>query len=147
MIVVDVSVFIDSLFSSNPDRYQKTIGFLKAVNGMPLYVPRIFRVELIAVARRLGFKGKRQELLGIVEKLNLVEERDIISVAEYVADQIHPRAVDAYYIATAIIMDSILVANDKLMVKNARKARIEAFYLLEEYDVLLNIVERLKHRS
>ena len=147
MIVVDVSVFIDSLFSSNPDRYQKAIGFLKAVNGMPLYVPRIFRVELIAVARRLGFKGKRQELLGIVEKLNLVEERDIISVAEYVADQIHPRAVDAYYIATAIITDSILVANDKLMVKNARKARIEAFYLLEEYDVLLNIVERLKHRS
>ena len=147
MIVVDVSVFIDSLFSSNSDRYQKAIGFLKAVNGMPLYVPRIFRVELIAVARRLGFKGKRQELLGIVEKLNLVEERDIISVAEYVADQIHPRAVDAYYIATAIITDSILVANDKLMVKNARRAGIEAFYLLEEYDVLLNIVERLKHRN
>ncbi len=69
------------------------------------------------MVRRPGFKGKRQELLGIVEKLNLVEERDIISVAEYMADQIHPRAVDAYYIATAIITDSILVANDKLMAK------------------------------
>lgn len=147
MIVIDVSVFIDSLFSSNPERYRKAIGFLKAVDGMPLYAPRIFRVELIAVARRLGFKGKRQELLDIAEKLNLVEERDIISVAEYVADQIHPRAVDAYYIAAAIITSSILVSNDKLMVKNARKTGIEAFYLLEDYEVLLNRVERLKHKN
>lgn len=106
---------MDSSFSSNPDRYQKAIGFLKAVDDMPLYVPRIFRVELIAVASRLGFKGKRQELLGIAEKLNLVEEHNIINLAEYVADQIHPRTVDAYYIATAIITDSIIVSNDKLM--------------------------------
>jgi len=37
MIVVDASVFIDSLFSSSAERYQKSIGFLRAADGLPLY--------------------------------------------------------------------------------------------------------------
>ena len=63
MVVVDASVFIDSLFSSNAERYQKSIGFLKEVEGLPIYAPRILRIELVAVARRLGYKGERRELL------------------------------------------------------------------------------------
>ena len=63
MIVVDASVFVDYLFSSNAERYQKSIGFLEAVEGLPIYAPRILRVELVAVARRLGYKGERRELL------------------------------------------------------------------------------------
>ncbi len=146
MIVVDASVFIDSLFSSSAERYQKSIGFLRAANGLPLYAPRIFRVELIAVARRIGFKGKRQDLLRIVEKLNIIGEDNIINVAEYVADHIHPRAVDAYYIATAVVTGSMLVSNDKLMVRNSKKARIEAYYLLEEYQIILNRLKELKQK-
>jgi hypothetical protein len=146
MIVVDASVFIDSLFSSSAERYQKSIDFLRAADGLPLYAPRIFRVELTAVARRLGFKGRRQDLLRIVEKLNLIGEDNIINVAEYVADQVHPRAVDAYYIATAIVTGSILVSNDKLMVRNSRKAGIEAYYLLEEYEITLNRLKELKQK-
>ncbi len=146
MIVVDVSVFIDSIFSSSTERYQKSIGFLRATNGLPLYAPRIFRVELIAVARRLGFKDRRQDLLRVIEKLNLIEEDNIINVAEYVADQIHPRAVDAYYIATVIVTGSLLVSNDKLMVRNSRKAGIEAYYLLEEYEIILNRLKELKQK-
>ncbi|MEB3773796.1 MAG: hypothetical protein GSR86_02560 [Desulfurococcales archaeon] len=97
MIVIDVSVFIDSLFSSNVERYQKSIEFLKASEGLSLYAPRIFRVELIAVARRLGFKGERKDLTKIIDKINLVGEDKVINIAEYVADHVHPRAVDAYY--------------------------------------------------
>ena len=111
-----------------------------------MYAPRIFRVELIAVARRLGFKGKRQDLLRIVEKLNLIGEDNIINVAEYVADQVHPRAVDAYYIATAVVTGSMLVSNDKLMVRNSKKAGIEAYYLLEEYEIILNRLKELKQK-
>jgi predicted nucleic acid-binding protein len=144
MIVVDASVLIDSLFSSSPERYQKSLGFLRAADGLLLYAPRIFRVELIAVARRLGFKGERQDLLRVIEKLNLIGEDNIINIAEYVADQIHPRAVDAYYIATAIITGSMLVSNDRLMVRNSRKAGIEAYYLLEEYEAVLNRLKELK---
>ena len=144
MIVVDVSVFIDSLFSSNIERYQKSIDFLKAVEGLPLYAPRIFRVELIAVARRLGFKGGRESLVKIIEKINLVREDEIINIAEYVADQVHPRAVDAYYIATAILTGSMLVSNDRLMVRNSEKAGIEAYYLLKEHEIVLNKLKELK---
>ena len=146
MIVVDASVLIDSLFSSSTERYQKSIGFLRAVEGLPLYAPRIFRVELIAVARRLGFKGERQNLLRVVEKLNLIGEDNIINIAEYIADQIHPRAVDAYYIAAAIVTGSMLVSNDRLMIRNSRKAGIEAYYLLEEYEAVLNRLKELKQK-
>ena len=107
---------------------------------------RIFRVELIAVARRLGFKGGRRDLLRVIEKLNLVGEDNIINVAEYVADQIHPRAADAYYIATAIVTGSMLVSNDKLMVRNSRKAGIKAYYLLEEYEITLNRLEETRQK-
>ena len=88
-------------------RYQKSIGFLRAVEGLPLYVPKIFRVELIAVARRLGFKGERRDLLRVIEKLNLIGEDNIINIAEYVAGRIHPRAVDAYYSELLLNSESI----------------------------------------
>ena len=70
MITVDVSVIIDSLFSSNVERYQRSVNFLKASEGLPLYAPRIFRIELIAVARRLGFMGERKDLTKIINKIN-----------------------------------------------------------------------------
>ncbi len=144
MIIVDASILIDSLFSSNVERYQKAVDFLKRAEKLPLYAPRILKVELIAVARRLGFKGGREDLARIAGKLNLIGEDEIINIAEYVADQIHPRAVDAYYIATAILTGSILVSNDKTMVRNSRKAGLEAYYLLEEYEETLNKLEELE---
>ena len=51
------------------------------------------------------------------------------------------RDIDAYFIATAKLTDSILVTNDKLMAKNAKKAKIEAYYLIEEFD---KVLERIK---
>lgn len=147
MIVVDASVFIDSLFSSNDERYQKSVNFFKACNGLPLYAPRIFRVELVAVARRLGFKGERKELTKLVDMINLISEYSIINIAEYVADSIHPRAVDAYYIATAILTGSILVSNDKIMVINSKKAGLEAYYLLDEYNDVLDRIRQLRQED
>jgi predicted nucleic acid-binding protein len=147
MIVVDASVLIDALFTDNAERYQKSISFLEAAEDLPLYAPRILRVELIAVARRLGFRNSREKLLKITEKINLIGEDEIINIAEYVADQVHPRAVDAYYIAVAIITGSILVSNDKLMARNSKKAGIEAYYLLEEHNTVLNRLKELKQST
>jgi len=39
------------------------------------------------------------------------------------------RAIDAYYIAVASIISSILVSADKIIVDNARKYGIEAYYI------------------
>jgi len=148
VIVIDASVLIDALFSRNPERFVKAVNLLKHVEGMPLYAPRVIEVELIAVARRLGYKTEREKLLQLTRKFNLLREEEIFNLALYVADRIHPRAIDAYYIATAILTNSIIIANDRTLVNNSKQAGIEAFYLIEEYNTVINRVKELKkHRE
>ena len=77
----------------------------------------------------------------------MIGEDEIINLAEYVADQIHPRSVDTYYIATAILTGSIIVSNDRLMVENSRKAGIEAYYLLEKHESAINKLKELKQNT
>jgi len=148
VIVIDASVLIDALFSRNPERFIKALNLLKHVEGMPLYAPRVIEVELIAVARRLGYKTEREKLLQLTRKFNLLREEEIFNLALYVADRIHPRAIDAYYIATAILTNSTIIANDRALVNNSKQAGIEAFYLIEEYNTVINRVKELKkHRE
>jgi len=144
MIVIDVSVLIDALFSKNPERYVKAVNLLKQVEGLPLYAPRVIEIELIAVARRLGLKIKRERLLQLTRKFNLLDEEKIFNLALYVADNIHPRAIDAYYIATAILTDSIIIANDKILCNNSKQAGIEAFYLIDEYNIVIEKIKELR---
>ena len=145
MIVIDASVLIDALFSKNPGRYVKAVNLLKHVEGVPLYAPRVIEVELIAVARRLGYKTDRERLLQLTRKFNLLREEEIFNLALYVADRIHPRAIDAYYIATAILTNSIIIANDRALVNNSKQAGIKAFYLVEEYNAVINRVKELRN--
>lgn len=144
MIVIDASVLIDALFSKEQKRYEKAVNLLKQVEGMSLYAPRVLEVELVAVARRLGYKTKREKLLQLTRKFNLLGEEEIFNLALYVADKIHPRAIDAYYIATAILTDSIIIANDRILVSNSKRAGIEAFHLIEEYDTVIERIKELK---
>ncbi len=148
MIVIDASILIDALFSRNPERFVKAVNLLKHIEGLPLYAPRVIEVELIAVARRLGYRAEREKLLQLTRKFNLLGEEEIFNLALYVADRIHPRAIDAYYIATAILTNSITIANDRTLVNNSKQAGIEAFYLIEEYNAAINRVKELKkHRE
>lgn len=144
MIVIDASVLIDALFSRNPERFVKAVNLLKCVEGVPLYAPKVIEVELIAVARRFGYKTEREKLLQLTRKFNLLREKEIFNLALYVADRIHPRAIDAYYIATAVLTNSIIIANDKTLVNNSKRAGIEAFYLIEEYNPAIRRIEELK---
>lgn len=52
----------------------------------------------------------------------------------YVAENIHPGAVDAYHIATTMRTGSNLVSNDRILVQNSRRADTNAFYLLGELE-------------
>jgi len=144
VIVIDASVLIDALFSKEQERYEKAVNLLKQVEGMLLYAPRVLEVELVAVARRLGYKTKREKLLQLTRKFNLLGEEEIFNLALYVADKIHPRAIDAYYIATAILTDSIIIANDRILVSNSKRAGIEAFYMVEEYGTVIERIKELK---
>lgn len=110
--------------------------FFKLAEGKPVYVPRIFIIEVLSVARRLGVRIDYRTLVGLIEDFNIKSENELFNLAVYVSENVHPRAVDAYYIATAILTRSILVSNDRIMIKNSRDAGIEAYYLLEEFDKL-----------
>jgi len=136
MIVLDANVLIDALFEGNPERRKLALDFFKLAEGKPVYIPRIFIIEVLSVAKRLGVGIDYRTLLSLIEEFNVKEESELFNLAVYVSENVHPRAVDAYYIATAMLTGSILVSNDRIMVKNSRKAGIEAFYLLEEFNKL-----------
>ncbi|KUH32069.1 hypothetical protein APY94_11175 [Thermococcus celericrescens] len=136
MIVLDANVLVDALFEGNPERRKLALDFFKMAEGNPVYIPRIFIIEVLSVAKRLGVGIDYRTLLSLIEEFNVKDENELFNLAVYVSENVHPRAVDAYYIATAMLTGSVLVSNDKIMVKNSRKAGIEAFYLLEEFDKL-----------
>ena len=54
------------------------------------------------------------------------------------------RAADAYFIATAKLTNSILITNDRVMAKNAKKAGIETYYLIEEFDEAVSRISELQ---
>ena len=127
MIVIDTSVFIDAMFERDPARGAVARRFLQSIEGLTVYVPRVALVELISVAKR--------------KKLD-VTRKDILDFAED-RENIHPRAIDAYFIATAKVTDSILIANDKTMVRNARDS-ITAYNLLEEEESVKEAIARIR---
>jgi len=47
------------------------------------------------------------------------------------------RNIDSYFIATSKLANSILISNDRIMVNNAKKYGIKAYYLIEEIDKVL----------
>ena len=80
-----------------------------------------------------------EDILGDVK---LIPNPD--DLAFEVAVKTGSRAADAYFIATAKITNSILITNDKVMAKNAKKANIEAYYLIEEFDKAVNRIKELQ---
>ena len=77
----------------------------------------------------------------VLENFNLIDESPILDEILKVCKNTGCRAVDAYFIATAKLTNSILITNDRIMANNAKNYGIEAYYLIEEFD---NAVERLK---
>ena len=138
MIVVDTSVWVDLFIPKNKVRGDLAEKVFEVIEkrGIEIYAPKLFVVEFISMMKRLVGK-----VPNVFEKINLLDEVVIFETAKDVALKVHPRAADAYFIATAKLTHSILITNDKVMAKNAKKAGIEAYYLIEEFD---KAVERLK---
>ena len=137
MIVVDTSVFLDELFKFNQNRHEKAkIVFRLAQDGGILIVePEIFKIELIGqLVRRMGKDEASILYESVVEKLELIETKDLDEIAFSTAFETGSRAIDAFYIAAAKIRSAILVSNDKIQVESAKKFKVEAYYLVEEFD-------------
>ena len=140
MIVIDTSVLVDYVFEEDATRNNTAKETLKLVKGLRVFAPRILLIEFVAVARRLGMAISKLDVVRLTADFVLLSEDTIFDEAFKIAERVHPRAADAYFIATAKLTNSILVTNDKIMANNTKKYGIEAYYLIEEFD---NAVERL----
>jgi predicted nucleic acid-binding protein len=138
MIVIDTSVWLD-LFLEDSDRKKIAGEFMKAIE-VTIYEPEVFEIELAGtLSRRFGRNDVLSFIDDVISKVRLIENPN--ELAFQIALNTGCRAIDSYFVATAKLTNSILVTNDKIMVKNAKKAGIEAYYLIEEFD---KAVERLK---
>ncbi|MDI9642993.1 MAG: type II toxin-antitoxin system VapC family toxin [Archaeoglobales archaeon] len=142
MIVLDTSIFVDYLFEKNEKRKEIARKMLGQLEGKEVAVPKVFLIELISIGRRLGFKIKKEDVLEFYSELTFVGEEEIIEILFDVAETVHPRAIDAYFIATAKLTNSILITNDRIMAENAKRYGIEAYYLLEEFDKAIDKISK-----
>ena len=143
MITLDTSVLVDLFLPVEEARKVKAKRVIEIVEEreIEIYNPKIFIIEFLSVLRRFLSKEMVENALQVTRNINLFDESEIFEIAKEVSLEVHPRAIDAYFIATAKLINSILISNDKTMVNNSRKPRVEAYYLIEEYD---SAVERLR---
>lgn len=143
MIVIDTSVFVDYLFEKDEERNEIAVKLIDSTEGLTAFVPRLFLIELTSVSKRLGMNFERDELLELTEEFSLLSEDLIFEEALKIAEKVHSRAIDCYFIATANLTNSILTTNDRLMAKNAKKYGIEAYYLIKELDQAIESIRKL----
>ena len=143
-VVVDTSVFADYFLYNprRPERHWRARRVLNALSdlGAVVYEPFILEVELLAVlVRRLPPPQARRLVDTVMDYVNLAGEGELHDEAVEVAASTGCRAADAYYIATAALLDAVLVTSDHVQAANAGRAGVEAYYLLsdEGYQGLL----------
>lgn len=136
MIVIDTSVWLD-LFLENSGRREAAEDVLSIETT--IYEPEVFKVEL---AGTLSRRFNKKEVLGFIDevltKVKLVENPG--ELAFQIALNTGCRAIDSYFVAAAKLTNSFLVTNDKIMVRNARKAGVEAYYLVEDVGKVVRLL-------
>lgn len=140
-LTIDTSILIDFFTKRYAERYEKSKELLKLAKGKSVYCPKLILAEILGVLVRYNVKLANLGYNFITENFNLIREDEIFDFVLKICKNTGSRAVDGYFIATAKLTNSILVTNDKIMVKNAKKAGVESYYLIEEFD---KAVERLR---
>ncbi len=146
-LVVDVSVFIDRLFIYDENRSNRARRLFKLIDekGLSIFEPQVFGIELASQLVRRRPRTIAERLYNeIMDKVIVVDEIEydlLIDIALLTAC----RAIDTFYIATASIISAILVSADKVMINNARRYRIEAYYIhdINDYNTLLSRINQI----
>ena len=145
MIVVDTSVFLDELFKFDQKRHDKARFLFRLIDEKDVLIvePEISRIELIGQLVRRMKKDEATVLYeSIVERLEFIKTKDLGGVAFSIAFETGSRAIDTFFIAAAKLTGSHLVSNDKIQVESARKFGVEAYYLLEEFEKVKEMMKR-----
>ncbi|MEM0266443.1 MAG: type II toxin-antitoxin system VapC family toxin [Archaeoglobaceae archaeon] len=145
MITLDTSVILDSLLKRLGERFYKANKILSLTENAEIFSPKVLIVELTAIlARRKDRILVKNLVEGISGELNLVSENEIFEIAREVSLSTGCREIDAYFIATAKLTNSILITNDRIMAENAKKYGIEAYYLIDEFDKAIERISGFK---
>ena len=107
-----------------------------------IYEPRIFIIELFCVLSRKTANFK-SIISKIEDKVNVVDEKELFETARQLAPLVHGRAVDLYFIAATKLTNSILITCDKLQTNNAKKAEVEVYYLIKEFNKAKSRIKQL----
>ena len=94
-------------------------------------------MELVGVLSRFKRREEVKRILEISKFINVLPENEIFEEALDIAFKTHCRAIDSHFIATSKLTNSILISNDRIMVNNAKKYGIKAYYLIEEKEEVL----------
>ena len=141
-LVIDVSVFIDRLFIYDEERSRRARNVFQIVDrkGHNVFEPQVFGIELASqLVRRRPKDIARRVYDEVMERIIVVEEIEYDLLLD-VAFQTGCRAIDAYYIATTSIVEGILISADRVMVANARRYGVNAYYIHDsrEYNELMS---------
>ena len=141
-LVIDVSVFIDRLFIYDEERSNRARNVFRIVDkkGYNIFEPQVFGIELASQLIRRKPRDIAERVYDeVMERVIVVEEIDYDLLLD-VAFQTGCRAIDTYYIAIASIVDGILISADKVMVTNARRYGVDAYYIHDarEYNELMS---------
>ncbi len=139
MIVFDTSIYIDALIPAIEKRnaHAREIVKIATNQNFDVFEPRTFIVELVGVLSRFKRRSEVKRVLNILNFINVVSENELFEMALDIAFETHCRAIDSYFIATSELTNSILISNDRIMVNNAKKYGLKAYYLIEEVDKVL----------
>jgi len=145
-LVVDVSVFIDSLFVYDEERSNRARNLFKLVTekGLNIFEPQVFGVELASQLVRRKPRNIAEKLYNeIMDKVIVIDEIDYDLLLD-IALSTACRAIDAFYIATANLVPAILVSVDEMMINNARKYGVDSYYIhhLSDYNALVSRIKQ-----
>jgi len=112
-VIIDTSVFIDSLLEYDELRTKKAEKLFKLLqNVLEIIEPLLFKVELAGVLSRRFPKNQVEIIIkDILEDIKLIPNPD--DLAFEIAIKTGSKAADAYFIATAKITNSILITTVK----------------------------------
>ncbi len=140
-LTIDTSILVDFFTKKHAERYEKSRELLKVAEGKSVYCPKLISAEILGVLVRYNIKLANLGYGFVLKNFNLIGEDDIFDAVLEICKNTGSRAVDGYFIATAKLTNSALITNDRTMANNAKKAGIEAYYLIEEFD---EAIEKLK---
>ena len=140
-VTIDTSVLVDFFTRKHSERYTIAKELLKVVKGKPVFCPRLILAEILGVLARYNVELADLGYNFVIKNFNLINENEIFDIVLEVCKNTGCRAIDSYLIATAKLTDSILITNDKVMNENAKKFGIESYYLLEDFDKVLDKIK------